>query len=74
MPLSPLQGQINTVLDYIEAQQKDMSAILDNYEAQVGDLVEKSATSAGWRGNAGHAEKEREKALGIWQSVCRRLG
>lgn len=62
LPLSPLQGQITSSLDYVESQQKDLSDILDSYEAQVGELVDQSATSAGWRGNSGQAEKEREKA------------
>lgn len=62
LPLSPLQGQISSSLDYVENQQKDLAAILDSYEAQVGELVDQSSTSAGWRGNSGQAEKEREKA------------
>lgn len=62
LPLSPLQGQISSSLDYVESQQKDLSDILDSYEAQVGELVDQSTTSAGWRGNSGQAEKEREKA------------
>lgn len=62
LPLSPLQGQISSSLDYVESQQKDLAAILDSYEAQIGDLVDQSSTSAGWRGNSGQAEKEREKA------------
>lgn len=73
LPLSSMQGQISSSLDYIEAQQKDLSAILDNYEAQVGDLVEKSATTAGWRGNAGQAEKEREKAYTLATSLSNSL-
>lgn len=62
LPLSPLQGQISSSLDYVESQQKDLAAILDSYEEQIGDLVDQSTTSAGWRGNSGQAEKEREKA------------
>lgn len=62
LPLSPLHNQISSSLDYVESQQKDLSAILDTYEAQIGDLVDQSSAGAGWRGNSGQAEKEREKA------------
>lgn len=62
LPLSPLQTQISSSLDYVENQQKELSAILDSYESQIDDLVDQSTASAGWRGNSGQAEKEREKA------------
>lgn len=60
--MSPLQDKIISSLDYVEGQQKDLSAILDSYEAQIEGLVDQSTASAGWRGNSGQAEKEREKA------------
>ena len=72
LPLSPLQGQISSSLDYVENQQKDLSSILDSYEEQIGGLVEQSGTSNGWRGNSGLAEKEREKACVV--SYFRRYG
>ena len=64
LPLSPLQTQITSSLDYIESQQKELSDVLDSYEKEIGDLVDQSATGAGWRGGsgAGSAEREREKA------------
>jgi len=64
LPLSPLQTQITSSLDYIEGQQKELSDVLDSYEKEIGDLVDQSATGAGWRGGngAGGAEREREKA------------
>lgn len=73
LPLKPLEGQITSSLDYVEAQQKELGDILDSYEAQVGELVDQSATSSGWRG-AGHgqAEKEREKACVRFSCPCAR--
>lgn len=70
LPLAPLQTQITSSLDSVEAQQKDLSDVLDSYESQMDGLVDQSAggASAGggagaWRGaDAGRAEKEREKA------------
>lgn len=64
LPLSPLQTSITTSLDYVEAQQKDLAAILDSYEAQIGDLVDQAGTGAG-RGGVGAAEKEREQAYAL---------
>lgn len=65
LPLAPLQTSITTSLDYVEAQQKDLAAILDSYEAQIGDLVDQAGTGAGYRGGAGAAEKEREQAYAL---------
>lgn len=73
LPLSPLQTQISSSLGYVESQQKDLAAILDSYEAQIGDLVDQSSTSAGWRGNTGQAEKERERAYTLATSLSNSL-
>lgn len=75
LPLSPLQTQITSSLDYIESQQKELSDVLDNYEKEIGDLVDQSATGAGWRGGsgAGGAEREREKAYTLATSLSSSL-
>lgn len=75
LPLSPLQTQITSSLDYIESQQKELSDVLDSYEKEIGDLVDQSATGAGWRGGsgAGSAEREREKAYNLATSLSSSL-
>lgn len=69
LPLAPLQNSITTSLDYVEAQQKDLAAILDSYEAQIGDLVDQAGTGAGYRGGLSAAEKEREQAYALANSL-----
>lgn len=87
LPLSPLQAQINTSLDYIETQQRDLGSILDSYEAQIGDLSGGqngassflgSSASAGALaltsgGPGGQAEREREKAYSLAASLSSSL-
>lgn len=77
LPLSPLQTTITSSLDYIEAQQVDLAAVLDSYESQITDLVDQSAvTSSGLGrsvGGGSAAEKERERAYQLATSLSHSL-
>lgn len=53
----PMQNQITNSLDYVETQQKELSAILDSYEKSVGDMT----TSVNPHMGSG-ADAERDKS------------
>lgn len=62
------QSGINQTLDYVEQQQADLEALLDGYEAQVGELLNNGASGVFGANNGarsmemGAADAERERA------------
>lgn len=65
------QMRIEQSLDYIETEQKELSEMLDQYEQQVGSIIE-SASTSGWNASSlarrtqsietGAADAERDRA------------
>lgn len=70
--LDPVATTITESLDYVESQQKEMSAVLDGYEAQLDEILANRAQQQGGSGSSS-GPSEREKAYQLAESLNNQL-
>jgi nuclear pore complex protein Nup62 len=66
-----IQKEIDTNLEYIENQQKELNSILDEYDKKIRPLVEGSANDP--RGKMNPADEERESAYNTAENLNKQL-